>query len=61
MTWRKVRVTALSDDSATVTGDLRDGDQVVALGAQLLHDGEHVRLANDKMIAASVSAQGAAQ
>ncbi|KVV20211.1 hemolysin secretion protein D [Burkholderia cepacia] len=61
VTWRKVRVIALSDDSATVTGDLRDGDQVVALGAQLLHDGEHVRLANDKMIAASVSAQGAAQ
>ncbi|RQR87491.1 MULTISPECIES: efflux RND transporter periplasmic adaptor subunit [unclassified Burkholderia] len=61
VTWHKVRVTALSDDSATVTGDLREGDQVVALGAQLLHDGERVRLANDKLAAASVSTQGAAQ
>ncbi|RAR61214.1 RND family efflux transporter MFP subunit [Paraburkholderia unamae] len=60
-TWHKVHVTALSDDTATVSGDLHEGDQVVALGAQLLHDGERVRLARDAMATASVSREGAEQ
>jgi RND family efflux transporter MFP subunit len=59
--WHKVRVTALSDDTATVTGDLRDGDQVVALGAQLIHEGERVRIAHDAVTTASTSGEGAAQ
>lgn len=59
--WHKVRVTALSDDTATVTGDLHDGDQVVALGAQLIHDGERVRVVHDAVTTASVSREGAAQ
>jgi hypothetical protein len=29
---------------ASVAGELKEGDRVVALGAHLLHEGEHVRL-----------------
>lgn len=42
--WRQVAVLGISDDSARVTGDLRQGEQVAALGAHLLHNGETVRI-----------------
>jgi RND family efflux transporter MFP subunit len=42
VTWRAVQVLGLSDDSARVSGVLKAGEQVVALGAHLLHDGEEV-------------------
>jgi RND family efflux transporter MFP subunit len=42
--WRSVQLSALSDEAASVVGDLKPGDQVVALGAHLLHEGDHVRL-----------------
>ena len=42
--WRPVQVVSLGDDEASVTGTLKPGEQVVALGAHLLHDGETVRL-----------------
>jgi RND family efflux transporter MFP subunit len=45
VTWRAVQVTGLSDEAASVVGDLQAGDRVVALGAHLLRDGEQVRLA----------------
>lgn len=45
VTWRPVQVVSLGDDEASVTGSLTPGEQVVALGAHLLHDGETVRLA----------------
>jgi len=44
VTWRAVQVNGLSDEVASVVGDLEAGDRVVALGAHLLHEGEHVRL-----------------
>ena len=44
VTWRAVQVAGLGDDAASVVGDLQAGDRVVALGAHLLHEGEHVRL-----------------
>jgi len=44
VTWRAVRVTGLGDEAASVVGELKAGDRVVALGAHLLHEGEHVRL-----------------
>ena len=56
--WHKVHVAALGADTAAVTGDLREGERVVALGAQLLHEGEQVRLADDRIAAASVGQQG---
>ena len=42
--WRPVQVLGLSDDSARVAGDLKVGEQIVALGAHLLREGEEVRL-----------------
>jgi len=44
VSWRAVMVLGLSDDSARIAGDLAVGEQVVALGAHLLRDGEEVRL-----------------
>lgn len=44
--WRPVEVLGLTDDAARIEGtggDLKIGDQVVALGAQLLHSGEAIR------------------
>ncbi|MDT3249588.1 efflux RND transporter periplasmic adaptor subunit [Serratia sp. root2] len=43
--WQPVQVLGLSDDTAKVTGNLKPGALVVALGAHLLHEGETVRLA----------------
>jgi RND family efflux transporter MFP subunit len=45
VTWRAVQIAGLSGDAASVVGNLQAGDRVVALGAHLLHEGEHVRLA----------------
>ena len=44
VTWRRVRILQLGDSIAQVTGDLRAGDTVVALGAHLLDEGQQVRL-----------------
>ncbi|MFC3285949.1 efflux RND transporter periplasmic adaptor subunit [Litchfieldella rifensis] len=44
VTWRAVQVTSLSDEAASVVGDLKAGDRIVALGAHLLNEGEQVRL-----------------
>lgn len=48
VTWRAVQVAGLSDEAASVTGDLKPGDRVVALGGHLLHEGEAIRLADGK-------------
>jgi RND family efflux transporter MFP subunit len=44
VTWRAVQIARLSDEAASVVGNLKAGDRVVALGAHLLHEGAHVRL-----------------
>lgn len=59
VTWRAVQIARLSDDGASVIGNLKAGDRVVALGAHLLREGEHVRLASEE--APSVAAKGAAE
>jgi len=51
ITWRAVQVAGLGDEAASVVGDLKAGDRVVALGAHLLHEGEHVRLAAPEAVA----------
>ena len=43
--WQPVVVEQLDDDRARITGPLKQGDQVVALGAHLLREGEKVRVA----------------
>ena len=42
--WRPVTVLNIDDDSARVSGQIKQGDQIVALGAHLLHEGEQVRV-----------------
>ncbi|EPC01650.1 hypothetical protein L861_16660, partial [Litchfieldella anticariensis FP35 = DSM 16096] len=49
VTWRAVQVASLSDEAASVVGDLEAGDRIVALGAHLLHEGEQVRLAESEV------------
>lgn len=44
VTWRAVQIAGLSSEAASVVGNLEAGDRVVALGAHLLHEGQHVRL-----------------
>ena len=60
VTWRAVQIAGLSDEAASVVGKLEAGDRVVALGAHLLHEGEHVRLAASEA-AASVAVNGGAR
>lgn len=45
VSWRSVTIQRLRDDGALVTGDIQQNDQIVALGAHLLHDGMAVRFA----------------
>ena len=44
VSWRAVQLLGLSDDSATVSAGLKPGEQVVALGAHMLEEGEEVRV-----------------
>ncbi len=45
VSWRAVQVESMSDDAAKVIHGLSAGEEVVALGAHLLHNGETVRVA----------------
>ncbi|TMJ65529.1 MAG: efflux RND transporter periplasmic adaptor subunit, partial [Alphaproteobacteria bacterium] len=54
VTWHAVQISGLSNEAASVVGNFNPGDRVVALGANLLHEGDHVRLAEN------VAAQSAA-
>jgi len=58
VTWRAVRVTGLSNEAASVVGNLEAGDRVVALGAHLLREGEHVRLTGREVAARAAVKDG---
>lgn len=58
VSWRPVTIERLDDDSARVAGALKQGDRVVALGAQLLREGEQVRVAGQGAAVAVASAEG---
>lgn len=45
VTWRPVRIAALGEESATISGGLKPGERFVAMGAQMLHEGQPVRIA----------------
>src|SRR5256885_7221611 len=53
VTRRAVQIASLSGEAASVIGDLKAGDRVVALGAHLLHEGERVRLTQSAVINAA--------
>jgi len=57
VSWRPVVVQRLGDESARITGQLKQGDRVVALGAHLLREGEQVRVASEAVAAANEGAQ----
>ncbi|RZF55885.1 efflux RND transporter periplasmic adaptor subunit [Acinetobacter halotolerans] len=44
--WRSVVVKQIDDEYAYVTGNIQRGDQIVALGAHLLREGESVRISS---------------
>jgi len=44
VSFQPVQVRQLDEELATISGNLRAGQEVVALGVHLLHDGEHVRV-----------------
>lgn len=46
VSWRPVAIQQLNDHSASLSGELRHGERIVALGAHLLRDGEQVRVAD---------------
>src|SRR5438067_6595109 len=47
VTWHAVQISSLSNEAASVVSNFNPGDRVVALGANLLHEGDHVRLAEN--------------
>jgi hypothetical protein len=49
MSVRAVQIRRLADETAVVSG-VTPGERVVALGAHLLHQGERVRLADDREV-----------
>ncbi len=54
---RAINIEQLGDDSAVVTGQLKQGDQIVALGAHLLREGALVRLGAQTATALTAGAQ----
>jgi RND family efflux transporter MFP subunit len=59
VSWRPVTVQRLEDDSARITGQLKQGDRIVALGAHLLRKGEQVRVAGEVDAVAAVAVAAA--
>ena len=49
--WQPVAVQNLDDEGARITGQLKQGDRIVALGAHLLREGEQVRGAGQDAVA----------
>jgi RND family efflux transporter MFP subunit len=45
VTWRPVGISALGEETATITGGLNPRDRIVAMGAHMLHEGQAVRVA----------------
>jgi RND family efflux transporter MFP subunit len=48
VSFRPVRVVRLGDEDATLSGGIRPGEQIVALGAHLLSEGQQVRVTEEK-------------
>lgn len=57
VSWRPVVVQRLNDGRAYVTGQIEQGERVVALGAHLLREGERVRVAESAPAAAREGAR----
>lgn len=53
VSWQPVAVQHLDDEQARITGPLEQGEQIVALGAHLLREGQQVRVAGQAAVAAA--------
>jgi RND family efflux transporter MFP subunit len=53
VSWQPVAVQHLDDEHARITGPLKQGEQIVALGAHLLREGQQVRVAGQPAVAAA--------
>ena len=42
--WRSVTIVHLGEEAARIVGQVKQGDRIVALGAQLLHEGQQIRV-----------------
>lgn len=58
VSWRPVSVQRLDDESAHITGQIKQGDRIVALGAHLLREGVQVRVAGQTVAVAFVTEGG---
>lgn len=54
VSWRPVKLLSISEESARIDSKLEVNDQIVALGAHLLHQGEKVRVATDSNLSADL-------
>lgn len=45
VTWRPVRIATLGEETATISAGLKSGERFVAMGAQMLREGQPVRIA----------------
>ncbi|ACT46998.1 efflux RND transporter periplasmic adaptor subunit [Methylotenera mobilis] len=54
VSWRPVKLISISEESARIDSNLKLNEQIVALGAHLLHQGEKVRVATDSDLGADL-------
>ena len=47
VSWRPVKLISISEESARIDSNLKLNEQIVALGAHLLHQGDKVRVVTD--------------
>lgn len=45
LAWRAVTMSAIGEETATITAGLKAGERFVAMGAHMLHNGQRVRIA----------------
>jgi RND family efflux transporter MFP subunit len=57
VSWQPVVVQHLDDEHARITGTLKQGEQIVALGVHLLREGQQVRLAGQAAVAVAEGAR----
>jgi RND family efflux transporter MFP subunit len=46
--FQPVQIRDVGEETATLSGGVQDGEKIVALGVHLLHDGQHVRISEEK-------------
>lgn len=44
VTWRRVRIVGLGEETARISAPLQPSDRIIAMGAHMLHEGQSVRI-----------------